>query len=134
MSIAVIGAGNFGRNHVRTLHQLGVLHAVAEVDPKLRDHLAREYPDLAVHPSQDSLLQDPEITAVTIATPAHTHYAIAKSFLQAGKDVLVEKPMALTAADAEDLQLTAERHGRILMVGHLLMYQPAVKFIHDFLK
>jgi predicted dehydrogenase len=133
MSIAVIGAGNFGRNHVRTLHQLGVLSAVAEMSPKLRDQLAADFPGLLVHDSHAPLLADAGITAVTIATPAHTHHALAKAFLEAGKDVLVEKPMALTVADAEDLQRLAEKHGRILMVGHLLMYQPAVKFIHDFL-
>jgi predicted dehydrogenase len=134
MSIAVIGAGNFGKNHVRTLHQLGVLSAVAEASAKLREQLAADYPGLRVHDSHQRLLEDPGISAVTIATPAHTHHEIAKAFMEAGKDVLVEKPMALTVADAKDLQRTAEKHGRILMVGHLLMHQPAVKFIHDFLK
>jgi predicted dehydrogenase len=134
MSIAVIGAGNFGKNHVRTLHQLGELGAVAEMSPKLREQLATDYPGLRVHDSHAPLLADAGITAVTIATPAHTHHAIAKACLEAGKDVFVEKPMALTVADAEDLQRVAEAQNRILMVGHLLMYQPAVTFIHDFLK
>ncbi|HSI64112.1 MAG TPA: Gfo/Idh/MocA family oxidoreductase, partial [Candidatus Saccharimonadia bacterium] len=134
MSVAVIGAGNFGKNHVRTLHQLGVLSAVAEMSPKLREQLATDYPGLRVHDGHGPLLADTDITAVTIATPAHTHHAIAKAFLEADKDVFVEKPMTLTVADAEDLQRLAEKHGRILMVGHLLMYQPAVKFIHDLLK
>jgi predicted dehydrogenase len=134
MSIAVIGAGNFGKNHVRTLHQLGQLSAVAEMSAALREKLGADYPSLPIHESHQALLGDPGITAVTIATPAHTHHAVAKECLEAGKDVFVEKPMALTVAEAEDLQRTAEQRGRVLMVGHLLMYQPAVKFIHDFLK
>jgi predicted dehydrogenase len=134
MSIAVIGAGNFGKNHVRTLHQLGVLGAVAETSPKLREQLAIDYPGLPQHESYEPLLENACITAVTIATPAHTHHAIAKACLEAGKDVFVEKPMALNVADAEDLQRTAEKHGRILMVGHLLMYQPAVAFLHSYIK
>lgn len=134
MSIAVIGAGNFGKNHVRTLHQLGVLSAVAELSPALREAVSHLCPDVRVLPDHAPLLTDAGIQAVTIATPAHTHHAIAKQFLEAGKDVFVEKPMTLTVADAKDLQRTAEKHGRILMVGHLLMYQPAVKFIHGFLK
>lgn len=134
MNLAVIGAGNFGKNHVRTLHALGVLSAVAELSPALRETVTQQCPAVRVIESYEPLLTDGSINAVTIATPAHTHHAIAKKFLEAGKDVFVEKPMTLTVADAEDLQRTAETHGRILMVGHLLMYQPAVRFIHDFLK
>jgi predicted dehydrogenase len=134
MSIAVIGAGNFGKNHVRTLHQLGVLGAVAELDPVLREAVTHVCPEVRLFETHEPLLGDEGITAVIIATPAHTHHAIARAFLESGKDVFVEKPMTLTVADAEDLQHLAERHGRVLMVGHLLMYQPAVKCIHDFIK
>ncbi len=133
MSIAVIGAGNFGKNHVRTLHQLGVLSAVADLSPALREGVTKDYPNVRVLESFESLLADDTIQGVTIATPAHTHHGIAKQFLGAGKDVLVEKPMTMSVAEAEDLQRIAEANGRTLMVGHLLMYQPAVRFIHDFI-
>ncbi len=133
MSIAVIGAGNFGKNHVRTLHQLGALSAVADLSPVLREGVTKDYPNVRVLESFESLLNDDAIQGVTIATPAHTHHGIAKRFLEAGKDVLVEKPMTMSVAEAEDLQRIAEATGRILMVGHLLMYQPAVRFIHDFI-
>ena len=133
MSIAVIGAGNFGKNHVRTLHQLGVLSAVADLSPTLREGVTKDYPSVRVLESFESLLTDGSIQGVTIATPAHTHHGIAKQFLEASKDVLVEKPMTMSVAEAEDLQRIAEANGRILMVGHLLMYQPAVRFIHDFI-
>jgi predicted dehydrogenase len=72
------------------------------------------------------LLNDPELEAVVIATPAPTHYELSKRALEAGKHVLVEKPPALNAADAEDLVATAEAAGRVLMPGHLLLYHPGV--------
>lgn len=134
MSVAVIGAGHFGKNHVHTLHQLGVLSGVAEKNANVCRQLSAELPGVRVLDDYEPFLQDNDIRAVTIVTPAPTHYTIARKFLEAGKDVFVEKPMTLTVPDAEDLQRTAEKHGRILMAGHLLMYQPAVRFIHDFLK
>jgi predicted dehydrogenase len=74
----------------------------------------------------DELLNDPELEAIVIATPAPTHYELAKRALEAGKHVLVEKPPALNATDAEDLVAAAETAGRVLMPGHLLLYHPAV--------
>ncbi len=78
------------------------------------------------------LLQS-DINAVAIATPVPTHHAIAKAFLEAGKDVFVEKPMTFTVAEAEDLVATAKAGGRVLMVGHLLLYQPAVHWLKEYL-
>ena len=132
-NIAAVGAGAWGRNIVRTLHQLGALRVVAEAAPHLREQLASGYPAIEIVASYADLLTRADITAVTIATPAATHHRIAKDFLLAGKDVFVEKPMTLTAAEAEDLVETAEQHGRILMAGHLLLYKPAVQFIRDYL-
>ena len=134
MRIAVIGAGNFGKNHVRTLHQIGVLAAVADMGEATRTRVTTEYPDVPVFASHEELLQKAAVDAVTIATPAHTHHTVARQCLEAGKDVFVEKPMTLNVADAEDLQKLASEKGRILMAGHLLIYQPAIAFIHDYLK
>ncbi len=133
MKLAAIGSGAWGRNIVRTLHHMGALGAVAESHPPLRDQLAADYPSLEIVPCYTELLSRPDIAAVTIATPAPTHHRIAKDCLLAGKDVMVEKPMTLTAAESEDLVETAEKHGRILMVGHLLLYKPAIQFIRDYL-
>ncbi len=124
--IAVIGAGNWGRNLVRTLSGLNVLAAVAEASEGLRTKLAEDYPDVDLYSDYNALLNSDEVKAVTIATPAPTHHAVAKAFLEAGKDVFVEKPMTMTADEAEDLVKIAENNDRILMVGHLLMYQPAI--------
>lgn len=131
--LAAIGSGAWGKNIVRTLHQMGALGVVAEASPALREQLASDYPGLEVVSNYGELFTRADIPAVTIATPAATHHRIAKDCLLAGKDVFVEKPMTLTAVESEDLVLTAEKHGRILMVGHLLLYKPAVQFIRDYL-
>lgn len=127
--IAVIGAGNWGRNLVRTLSGLKALTAVAEASEELREKLAEDYPGVDLHSDYKELLDSSEVKAVAIATPAPTHHAVAKAFLEAGKDVFVEKPMTMTADEAEDLVQIADKEGRVLMVGHLLMYQPAIEKI-----
>lgn len=133
MKLAAIGSGSWGRNIVRTLHQMGVLGVVAEAATPLREQLEADYPDVEVVSNYGDLFTRREIAAVTIATPAATHHRIAKDCLLAGKDVFVEKPMTLTTVESEDLVNTAEKHGRILMVGHLLLYKPAVQFIREYL-
>lgn len=128
--VAVVGAGAWGRNLVRNFRELGALAAVAEADPKLREGLARENPGLPLHEDWRPLLAAP-VPALAIATPAPTHHEIARAALLAGKDVFVEKPMALTAEHAEDLAALARARGRVLMVGHLLLYQPAIQWIRE---
>lgn len=131
MKIAVIGAGSWGKNLLNTLNKLGALGPVSEAAEALRSQHAATYPGIDLREDYNELLGDGSVTAVAIATPAPTHHRIAKAFLQAGKDVFVEKPMTLTAAESEDLVETAARHGRILMVGHLLMHQPAIHKIKE---
>lgn len=133
MKIAAIGSGAWGKNIVRTLHSMGALGVVAEAAPALREQLATDYPGLEVVSNYGDLFGRDDIAAVTIATPAPTHHAIAKACLIAGKDVFVEKPMTLTAAESEDLVETAAKLGRVLMVGHLLLYKPAVEFLKNYL-
>ena len=132
MKIAVIGAGNWGKNLVRNLSQLGVLSDVAEASQALRDGIAADYPGVTLHSDFNSLL-DADVDAVAIATPVPTHHAIAKAFLLAGKDVFVEKPMTFTVEEAEDLIKVASENNRVLMVGHLLLYQPAVQWLRSYL-
>ncbi len=126
MKLTVVGAGYWGINLVRNFHKIGVLGTICEFSlPRLK-HLMEEYPDVKVEASYQAVLDDPSQTAVVIATPAETHYELAKQALLAGKDVLVEKPMTLRCEETEDLIGIAERSKRILMVGHLLEYHPAV--------
>jgi predicted dehydrogenase len=131
--VAVLGAGHWGRNLIRNLHELGELAAVAEHHAEVRAQLVAEYPALPLHAEPDAILADRSIQGVLISTPSPTHYAVAKQALQAGKDVFVEKPMTLNSRDAEELVALAKREGRVLMTGHLLLFQPAVRWIKQFL-
>jgi predicted dehydrogenase len=132
MRIAVIGAGNWGINLVRNLRDLGVLSHVAEEVGSLRERVASEVQDVELLDDYTPLLEA-DIDAVAIATPVPTHAVIAGEFLAAGKDVFVEKPMTLTAVEAEKLVDQAEEGKRILMVGHLLLYQPAIHWLKEYL-
>jgi len=131
-SVAVIGTGYWGRNLVRTLGNLGVLRTVCDSS---RDCLDRLQVDSTVRRTAQLLevLSDPEISAVAIAAPAVSHFDLVRSALRAGKDVFVEKPLALTVREGQELVKLAEDTKRILMVGHILRYHPAVRKLKDML-
>lgn len=133
MAVGVIGAGSWGKNLVRTFYRLGELAGVAEADPNLRERLSREYPGVAFYKDASEVINT-DIPAVAIATPAGTHYDLTKNALLAGKDVFVEKPFTLSLAQAEELVALASENGRVLMVGHLLLYQPAIKWVKEYLE
>jgi len=124
--IGMIGAGYWGKNILRNLHELGVLHTICDTDQTLLRNLSGEYSQAAVTASVADVLGNDAVRAVAIAAPAHTHYELVSGALQAGKDVFVEKPLALTFSQGEDLVRQAETMNRILMVGHILRYHPAV--------
>ncbi|MNS59423.1 putative oxidoreductase YhhX [compost metagenome] len=130
--VALIGAGAWGKNLAANLHALGALYAVAEPNPALRARMAELYPGVPVLDDYRPLLDTP-VPAVAIATPAPTHFAIANESMLSGKDVFVEKPLTLAAAEADALVDLADSRGRVLMVGHLLMYQPAIRWMAEFL-
>ena len=122
-AVAVIGAGHWGQNLVRNMAELGALAALVEADPARAAELARRHGVPAR--SLEEVLADPAIAAVVVATPAATHGRLALRALEAGKDVFVEKPLALDLDEAAAVVRTAERLGRVAMVGHLLQYHPA---------
>ena len=131
--IAVIGAGAWGLNHVRVVASEATLAAVVDPD---RDALARARA-IAVVPAltdPDHILADPSVEAVVIASPAATHAALACAALAAGKHVLVEKPLAMSLADARVVAEAAGRSGRVAMVGHLMVYHPAVVRLRTLLR
>jgi UDP-2-acetamido-3-amino-2,3-dideoxy-glucuronate N-acetyltransferase len=111
---------------VRVFHELGALHTVCDVREGARLDVAARFPDVRVTGDIESVLGDASIPAVVIATPAETHVAVATAALCAGKDIFVEKPLALRSADAERLIDLARSRSRILMVGHLLRYHPVI--------
>ncbi len=124
-TIAVIGVGTWGKNLARVFDELNVLNTVC-------DTCATNFAGVKISPAVrqttdlNTVLSDPEITAVAIATPAATHYEIVRAAILADKDVFVEKPLALELAQAEELVHLAEEKERILMVGHILRYHPVV--------
>lgn len=131
--VGVIGAGRWGWNLVRTLHALEVLHAVADPRDEVRDRVSVEYPDVLVLATHQDLLSS-GVDAVVIATPASTHAVLAIEALRAGKATFVEKPFALTVEDAERIVHEADAEQLVLMAGHLLLYQPAIVWLSDFLR
>jgi UDP-2-acetamido-3-amino-2,3-dideoxy-glucuronate N-acetyltransferase len=132
--IAVIGAGYWGANLVRVFHQLGVLHRVCDFSPDRLRQLSQQYPGVAMDTCCDDLLADREVDAVVIATPAETHYDLARRALLEGKDVYVEKPLTLHCEEAEKLIALAESRGLVLMVGHLLEYHPAITTLSELIE
>jgi UDP-2-acetamido-3-amino-2,3-dideoxy-glucuronate N-acetyltransferase len=126
MKIAVVGAGYWGKNLVRNFEGLGVLAMVCDKRREVLDDLAEKYPDCRMTESYPSVLEDPTIQAVAIASPAEMHYKMVKEALLAGKHVFVEKPLALMEEEGIELHDLAVSRKRVLMVGHLLQYHPAV--------
>ncbi|MFZ2970837.1 MAG: Gfo/Idh/MocA family oxidoreductase, partial [Minisyncoccia bacterium] len=124
--VAVIGAGYWGKNLVRVFHELGALKIVCDLSEKNLSDRKKDHPNLDTTNDFSKILADKDIQAVVIATPAVTHYDICKKSILAGKDVFVEKPLALKVEEAEELVQIAKENSRILMVGHLLLYHPAV--------
>ena len=126
--VAVVGVGGWGRNLLRNFGSLpgARLAWVCDLAQLARAAASAAYPSARCVESYQSAIADPEVQAVVIATDARSHHEIASAALRAGKDVFVEKPLALSTADAQDLCDLADRGRRILMVGHLLLYHPAL--------
>jgi UDP-2-acetamido-3-amino-2,3-dideoxy-glucuronate N-acetyltransferase len=126
MKIAVIGTGSWGKNLVRNFYELGVLKIVCDLEEDNLIKARERYPNLLTTSSLNEIIDDKEIDGIVIATPAHTHYEIAKQSLEAGHNVYVEKPLAQNVTEAKELHAIAENKNLTLMVGHLLLYHPAV--------
>ncbi|MEZ4749002.1 MAG: Gfo/Idh/MocA family oxidoreductase [Calditrichia bacterium] len=131
--LAIIGSGRWGMNHIRTASRLfgESLKTVCDVDPDRAAKVRDAAPKAAFVNDPRRILEDPEITAVIISTPAETHFTLAKSVLESGKHALVEKPMALFSRQAKELDELAQKNNRVLMVGHLLLFHPAIRKIKE---
>ncbi len=128
--VAVVGLGPWGRNLARVLHGLSALRAGVDRDPEARAAFSRTF-GLPAFSTTEEVLDDARVRGVVIATPAESHHALARQALLAGRDVLVEKPFTLSVRDAEDLAALSDRLGRVLLVGHLLLYHPAIVALRD---
>lgn len=124
--IAVIGCGVWGRNIVRNFYNLNVLEIVCDLDESNLEKVREQYPGVKTTKDFNEIINNPEITSVAVVTPSHTHFKVVKAMLEAGKNVYVEKPISTVAQEAKDLTELAHQKGLVLMVGHLLLYHPAV--------
>jgi len=123
--IAVVGAGYWGKNLVRNYYELDSLRMVCDTRTEALTTIQKRFPDVSFSSNFDEVLADQAVKAVVIALPAECHYEFAAKALRAGKDVFVEKPLALDLDHAKKLNAMALEEKRILMVGHLLRYHPA---------
>lgn len=124
--VAVVGCGYWGKNLVRNFSQLGALRAVCDATDAGRATAQKLAPGVPLYASLEAMLARPEIVGVALATPAVTHFPLALKCLAAGKDLFVEKPLALRAEEGRQILETARAARRVLVVGHILEYHPAI--------
>lgn len=124
--VAVIGCGIWGRNIVRNFYNLNALHSVCDLDEENLKMISELYPDINITRDFNEILSNPEIEALCVVTPSHTHFNMVKKALLAGKHVYVEKPISTSADEAKQLKDLADEMNLKLLVGHLLLYHPAV--------
>ena len=133
INLALIGAGFWGKNLARVFHQLGTLKVICDSSEDILSAKVAEYPDIQTTISFSEVLASQEINAVVIATPAEAHFSMVKNSLLSGKHVFVEKPLAMTVSQGEELVQIARENEKILFVGHILQYHPAIKTIKKML-
>jgi UDP-2-acetamido-3-amino-2,3-dideoxy-glucuronate N-acetyltransferase len=134
VKLAVVGMGYWGKNLVRNFSELGALSVVCDSNTAVEETLKREYGNVRFSRDYGSVLSDPAIAAVVLASPAVAHYAMAKAAMEAGKDVYVEKPLAIDVKEGRELVECAEQKRRILMVGHILRYHPAIVKLQELIR
>jgi len=132
--VSVLGCGVWGRNLVRNFYNLEALYSVCDMDSDTLCAISSQYNGIKCMCDLDEILETEETKGVVIATPSHTHYSLVKKALEAGKNVYVEKPIATNSIEAQELNEIAEEKGLVLMVGHLLLYHPAVTRLKTLIK
>jgi UDP-2-acetamido-3-amino-2,3-dideoxy-glucuronate N-acetyltransferase len=133
-NIAVVGCGLWGKNLVRNFHALGALSHLCDRETTNLVALQEQFAGLAATTDYEAILANPEIKGVALATNAEHHAWMTEAALRAGKDVFVEKPLALRYPDGEKLVYLAEKLDKVLMVGHLLEYHPAVLKLEELIR
>lgn len=135
INVAIVGLGHWGPNLARNIASLrdAHLHTLCDAQTERLERLGRQFPAAKQRTEFQSVLMDPEVDAVIIATPVFTHFDLAAAALQAGKHVLVEKPLAQTSVQCEQLIGLAEQHERTLMVGHVFLYNAAVRQVKEYI-
>lgn len=126
--ICVVGGGRWGRNHIRTLSELGMLSAIVETDAERVKSYKAEYPDVECTTDLEQAIEA-RYDGYTVAVPAEWHYEVGSRLLKAGLNVMMEKPMTVTQQESEMLVALSEQYGGRLMVGHVLLFHPAIRKI-----
>lgn len=129
--VAVIGTGYWGRNLVRVFNELGVLAAVCDSDKEKLQEYKQKYPSVKFYSDFEDVIEDGDINAIVIATPAATHYSLVKRALEVLRHVFVEKPLSLKVFEGEELVRLSEEKNRVLMVGHILQYHPTITMLKE---
>ena len=134
--IGVVGLGYWGPNLIRNLNELegADLRWICDLDQSRLDLFGRRYPTVRGTRDFDDLLLDPELDAIAIATPVSSHHPLGLAALQAGKHVFIEKPLAASVAEAQELQRVAAARGLTLMPGHTFLYSPPVNTIREIIQ
>src|SRR5947208_2228293 len=129
VKVGVVGCGYWGPNLIRNLKQAVdcELKVLCDLSEERLKHMHRLYPELATTQRFADLLEDKELDAIVVATPARFHFEMAKAALLGGKHVFIEKPMARTAAECEELNAIGQKQGLQIMVGHTFLFSPAVR-------
>jgi len=128
--ICVIGGGRWGQNHIKTLTEMGNLAAIADANPARLKELLNLYPGVQGFNEVEQAI-DANFDGYIVATPAETHYLIGKKLLGKGQNVLIEKPMTLKSEQSKELIEIAKKTGSQLMVGHILLFHPAIRKIKE---
>lgn len=133
LAVGVIGCGHWGPNHVRVFSELerSTVVACADLSPSRLEHIRRRFPHIHTTTDYECLLADRDIDAIVVATPTRTHAAIAEHALSAGKHVLIEKPLCENSDDARRLEELAARVGRVLMVGHVFLFNDGITKLRE---
>ena len=126
--VAVVGAGNWGRNLVRNFYNIpaSTLKWVVDLDEGRLAKMRELFPGIRTTTDVDEMLADDSVEAVIVSASAKAHHPLGMKVIGAGKHAYIEKPLALTAADAEEMVSAADERGVVLMVGHLVLFHPAV--------
>jgi predicted dehydrogenase len=135
ISVGVIGCGHWGPNHIRVFSQLpnSKCLACADIDEARLKAIRTQYPSIETTINYKTILERKDIDAVCIAAPTKFHYQFTKDALEAGKHVLCEKPLAMTADECEALKVVAEKAGKFLMVGHVFIFNSGIRWMKSYI-
>jgi predicted dehydrogenase len=136
IKIGIIGCGHWGPNHIRMFSSLpnSTVAMVADPDRTRLEYISEQYSNISIHKDYKEMVESPNVDAVVISTPTHTHYEIVKDSLLAGKHVLCEKPLCIDVKEAEELVALAKDTRRVLMIGYIFLFNRGIIKLKELLK